>query len=232
MTQAMPNARRCGSRVAHQLAMTGWIAINLVGLCILPIAEARAQGRFHEAIIPVLGITMEKDPTGQVVYLVLSFEKRGDDGGLAVLFKSTPGRFSRMTQTAIEEAIYRTAHALGVSPHSWTVMLSLPYPGVTIYGESCTAMVALSVAVLARGGDIPADRVITGTVTPDGHIGPVGAVPLKLAAANEAHLRQVLVPDEQDGTEADWETPFLMQVSPIGSVAQAYRAFTDLQSIP
>src|SRR5438093_13380585 len=193
MTQAMPNARRCGSRVAHQLAMTGWIAINLVGLCILPIAEARAQGRFHEAIISVLGITMEKDPTGQVVYLVLSFEKRGDDGGLAVLFKSTPGRFSRMTQTAIEEAIYRTAHALGVSPHSWTVMLSLPYPGVTIYAERCTAMVALSVAVLAKGWDIPAHRVITGPVTPDRHIGPVGAVRLDLAAATETAVPRRLL---------------------------------------
>ena len=232
MTQTMINNQRCRSRMVHQLAIAGWCIMILAGLCILPIAEARAQGRFHEAIIPVLGITMEKDPTGQVVYLVLSFEKRGDDGGLAVLFKSTPGRFSRMTQTAIEEAIYRTAHALGVSPHSWTVMLSLPYPGVTIYGESCTAMVALSVAVLARGGDIPADRVITGTVTPDGHIGPVGAVPLKLAAANEAQLRHVLVPDVQDGTEADWETPFLMQVSPVGTVTQAYQAFTDHQSIP
>src|SRR5207249_6748574 len=128
--------------------------------------------------------------------------------GLALLFRRTPGRFSRMTQTAIEEAIYRTAHALGVSPHSWTVMLSLPYPGVTIYGESCTAMVALSVAVLARGGDIPADRVITGTVTPDGHIGPVGAVPLKLAAANEAHLRQVLVPDRSEEHTSELQSRF------------------------
>lgn len=232
MTQTMTNGQGCRSRVVHQLAMAGCCTMILVGLGILPMGEARAQGHSHDALIPVLGTTVEKYPTGQVVYLVLSFEKRRDEGGLAVLFKSTPGRFSQMTQTAVQEAIYRTAHALGVSPHSWTVMLSLPYPGVTIYGGSCAAMVALSVAVLAKGGDIPADRVITGTVTPDGHIGPIGAVPLKLAAANEAHLRQVLVPDEQDETEADWETPFLMQVSPVGTVTQAYQAFTDLQSIP
>jgi len=232
MTHTITNGQGCRSQVGHQLAMAGWITMILVGLCILPIGEARAGGRSRDALVPVLGTTMEKHPTGQVVYLVLSFEKRSDEGGLAVLFKSTPGRFSQLTQTAVEEAIYRTAHALGVSPHSWTVMLSLPYSGVTIYGGSCAAMIALSVAVLARGGDIPADRVITGTVTPDGHIGPVGAVPLKLAAANEVHLRQVLVPDEQDMAESDWETPFLMQVSPVGSVAQAYHVFTDLQSSP
>ncbi|SRR5213594_437724 len=232
MAHTLTHGQGCRSRVVPQLARAGWCAIILVGLGLLPIGEARAQGHSHEALIPVLGTTMEKPSTGQVVYLVLSFEQRGDEGGLAVLFKSTPGRFSPMTQTAVQEAIYRTAHALGVSPHAWTVMLSLPYPGVTIYGGSCAAMVALSVMVLAKGGDIPADRVITGTVTPDGHIGAVGAVPLKLAAANEAHLRQVLVPDEQDETEADWETPFLMQVSPVGSVAQAYQTFTGLQSIP
>lgn len=232
MAHTITNGQGCRSRVEHQLAMAGWCTMILVGLCILPIGEVRAEGRSRDALIPVLGTTMEQHPTGQVVYLVLSFEKRGDEGGLAVLFKGTPGRFSQMTQTAVEEAIYRTAHALGVSPHSWTVMLALPYPGVTIYGGSCAAMIALSVAVLAGGRDIPADRVITGTVTPDGHIGPVGAVPLKVAAANEAHLRQVLVPDEQDETEADWETPFLMQVSPVGSVTQAYQTFTDIQSTP
>jgi predicted S18 family serine protease len=88
-------------------------------------------------------------------------------------------------------------------------------------------MIGLSVVALAKGEFIPPDRVITGTVTPDGHIAPVGAVALKVAAANEAHMRRVVVPDEMDIADGDWVTPFLVQVSPVGSVVEAYQALTD-----
>lgn len=232
MSPATTGIQGCEHRLGlHRRVITGWIAM-LVILFLVQAGESRAQGSFREELIPVLGVTMEESPVGEVAYLVLSFEERTDHGGLAVQFMRSPGRFSRMAQTAVEEAIYRAAHALGLSPDSWTVMLALPYPGLTMYGDSCSAMVALSVAALAKGERIPPDRVITGTVTPDGRIGAVGAVSLKVAAANEAHLHRVLVSDEQDEMESDWETPFLMQISPVGTVVQAYLALTDLRSLP
>lgn len=189
--------------------------------------EARTLPTYREQIIPILGVTMENHPIGTVVYVILSLEERPDHSGLAVQFRSGPGRFSPMAQTAVEQAIYRTARSLGMSTDSWTVRLSVPYEGVTIYGESLSAMVGLSVAALANGEIVSPGRVITGTITPDGHIGPVGSVSLKVAAANEAHINRVLVPDERDVTDGDWQTPFLMQVSPVGSVAQAYKALTE-----
>jgi len=70
-------------------------------------------------------------------------------------------------------------------------------------------------------------RIITGGIAPDGRITRVGGLSLKLAAANRAHIRRVLVPDEMDASEADWQTPFLMHVSPVGSIQQAYLALTD-----
>jgi hypothetical protein len=123
--------RRRGS-----LGRAGWLATLVVGLGLLPVGNVLAGTPLQDALIPVLGTTMDQHPVGQVVYLGLSFENRKDEAGLAVVFKSAPGRFSRMTQTAVEEAIYRAARAMDVSPHSWTVFLSLPYPGVTLYGES------------------------------------------------------------------------------------------------
>ncbi len=170
---------------------------------------------------------MEARPIGTVANLILSFEARADRQGLAVQFRSGPGRFSRLAQTSIQQAILRVARAAGLSPDSWTVLLAVPYEGVTIYGDSLSAMVALSVLALAKGDDIPADRVMTGAVAPDGHITPVGALPLKVAAAGLAHMRRVLVPDELDVTDSDWATPFLVQVTPVGSIGQAYEALTD-----
>ncbi len=204
------------------------VGLLLLAGCILSqTLDVQAQGHIKEQLVPILGVTMEQEPKGTVIYVIMAFEKRVDASGLAVHFKSGPGRFSRMAQTSIEQGIRRSADSMGLSPDSWTVVLSVPYQGLTIYGESLSAMVSLSVMAMAMGDTIGADRVITGTVTPDGHIGPVGAVPLKVIAAKEAHIRRVIVPAEQDPADTDWRTPFLMQVSPVGSVAQAYQALTE-----
>lgn len=213
------------------LSVTGWIALLLMLLSLTVLVDAaRAQDGFRDQLVPILGVTRELNPTGTVAYIVLSFEKRADQGGLAVHYKNGPGRFSQMAQTATEQAIYRTAHSLGLSTDSWTVMLSVPYQGATIYGNSLSAMVALSVVALAKGEVIPRDRVITGTVTPDGLIGPVGGIPLKVAAANQARMRMVLVPEKQETVEGNWEAPSSMQVSRVDSVSQAYQALTAPKS--
>ncbi len=38
---------------------------------------------------------------------------------------------------------------------------------------------------------------------------------------------RVVVPEEMDVADADWDTPFLMHISPVGSVGEAYQALTD-----
>ena len=195
------------------------------------IADAQAFQPSREQLIPILGITLDRH-RGTVAYLILSFEERGDRDGLAVHFMNKPGRFSPMAQTSVEQAIRRVARSLGLSTDSWTVVLSVPYEGWTVYGDSLSAMVGLSVAALAEGKALRADRVITGTITPEGHIGLVGSVALKVSATNGTQLHRVLVPDEQDPTDRDWETPFLMQVSPVGSVLKAYAALTEDDGFP
>lgn len=240
MTGVMVAAVRKAKRSIHRgLAAVGLIGSGglitllalLLNLAPQP-AEARELHGLREQMIPILGVTMEQTPTGMVANLILSFEEREDRRGLAVQFRRGPGHFSRMAQTAVEQAICRAARAAGLSPDSWNVVLSVPYAGVTIYGDSLSAMVALTVIALAKGEFIPPDRVMTGAVAPDGHIVPVGALPLKVVAANEAHMRRVLVPDELDVTDADWQTPFLVQVSPVSSVGQAYEALTDHPLLP
>jgi len=183
----------------------------------------------REQLIPILGVTFGtgEQPTGTVANLILSFDQRDDHGGLALHFKAWPGRFSPMAQTAVKQAIYRTAKAAGLSPDSWTVVLAVPEPGLTVYGESLSAMVGVSVIAMAKGDPIAPGRVLTGTVTPDGHIAPVGSLALKVDAAGQAHMQRVVVPDALDPADGDWSTPFLLQVSPVGSVSQAYQALTD-----
>ena len=206
-----------------------WGAI--VGLTIFVVltaqlTEAYAATERREQLVPILGVKIGLKPTGTVAYLVVSFEERHDQSGLIVYFKDKPGRFSRLAQTSVDQAIRRTARYLDLSTDSWTIELSVPYAGVTLYGESLSAMIALAVAALAQGEFISPDRAITGTITPDGRIGPVGSVPLKIVAAGDAHLRRVLVPEERDPADGDYPLPFLMQITPVDSVRQAYTALT------
>jgi predicted S18 family serine protease len=212
---------RCGIR---SLSMTGCIALllSIVWLTVF-VDTARAQGSPREQYIPVLCVTTGEKPTGTVAYIMVLFAMRDDAGGLDVHFITGPGRFTPETQAATAQAIARTALALGLSTDSWSVGLSVPTPGLTIDGDSLSAMVGLTVGAMAKGGSIPRHRVITGTVTSDGRIGPVGAVALKVTAAHQAGLHMILVPATAHSKS---KTPPRIQVLPVGSVSHAYQALT------
>ena len=137
-----------------------------------------------------------------------------------------------MAETSVQQAIYRAARVAGLSTDSWSVMVSVEQSGVTIYGSSLSAMVSMTVIALAKGHPILPDRVITGTITPDGRIHTVSGVPLKLEAAQHAHYKRVMVPEEISVSDGDWHTPFLMQVSPVSSVEQAYLGLTGFPLSP
>lgn len=184
--------------------------------------------KLRSQLIRILGTTINQDsePVGIVAELLVVLEKRQDHHGIMVTFESSPGRFSSMAQAAVLSAIDRSARAANLNTDSWSVSLTNPLPGVTVYGESLSAMVGLTVVALAKGDFIPPDRVITGTITDDGHIGTVGGIPLKVEAAHQEHLQRVLVPEVPDVADGDFQTPFLMQVSPVSTVSVAYQALT------
>ena len=179
-------------------AVSWWVVDVALALAIIvpmtALPSFADSGRLQQ-LIPVLGLTTGEHAVGTVIYLALSFEERSDRSGLMVHFQNGPGRLSRMAQMSTDQAIRRAASSLGLSTNSWSVTLAVPYAGVTIYGESLSAMVGVSVAAMAMGYSVPSGVVMTGTITSDGGIGPVGGVPLKVVAAGHARMRQVLVLD-------------------------------------
>jgi predicted S18 family serine protease len=180
------------------------------------------------AAIPILGTTMneQSEQVGIVAEIQLEFLQRQDHEGLCIQFLTTPGKFSPYAQQSVKEALERVVEVAGLNPDSWTIRFILPYPGVTLYGESLSAMAALNVIALAKNDPVDEETVLTGTITPDGHVGTVGGVPLKILAAYEQHYRRVLIPEEPDVADGDWETPFMMEVTPVRSIKKAYLALT------
>lgn len=186
-------------------------------------------GGIHRVTVPILGTTRNRhwEQIGVVAEVQIELERRYDHDGIRVQFQNTPGRFSPLAQQAVQEAIRQVVKVSHVDSKSWTVTLTLPYQGLTMYGESLSGMVGLSVLALAKGDPVPRGRVLTGTITSNGHIGVVGGVPLKIVAAYENHLLKVLIPEEIDVADGAWENPFLMEVSPVGTIHKAYHGLTD-----
>jgi len=195
-------------------------------LLVVSLVEGPVYGAPREQFIPILGVTTGQNQVGTVSYVRVVFDERQDLTGLMLQFHEAPGRFSRMAQTSIEQAIKRSARSLGISTDSWTVELSIPYAGMTIYGDSVSAMVGLSIAAMAQGKTVSTGHVLTGTVTPEGDIGPVGSVPLKVQAARAAKLRRVVVSKQTPAAEHAGNLPVSIQISPVQSVPEALNALT------
>ena len=223
----------------RQLRVRGQSRLPVLSLCCgilffftFHIAYAGGPVRYRDGrllTIPILGTTLNEqwEQVGIVADVQVEFIKRDDQTGLDIRFQSTPGRFSLLAQHSVTAAIVRVAKAADLNTNSWTILFTLPYAGVTLYGESLSAMAALSVVALAKEDPLHEDIVLTGTVTPEGDIGTVGGVPLKIVAAHEKHFKRILIPEEHDVADGDWHNPFLMHVSPVKSVERAYLALTD-----
>lgn len=230
IAQAASHGRRSapGAGRVWMAAVCAAIAIALA-----PPMGVRAQAQEVEDLrvqsIPILATTLDGEarPVGVVAELVVTVRDRHDDKGMDVRFQSRPGRFSRMAQVAVLSAILDVARAANLSTDSLTISLTVPYRDVTVYGTSLSAMVGLTVVALAHGDFVKPDRVVTGTITADGHIGPVSGIGLKLQAASVKDLHRVLVPEVYDIADGDWNVPFMLHVSPVDTVRRAYQALTD-----
>ncbi len=216
---------------------TMWIMATLSALLMashVAASEIPPPSRFLHQSIPVLGMTLDKarQPAGIVTYVMIHFYQRQDHDGLKVHFRKIPGRFGPIARKGVATAIDRVAKSANLRDDSWTVVLTFPYSGLTLYGDSLSAMVALSVLALAKKEAIVYGRTLTGRITEDGHIGKVAGIPYKISAAYSERLDRVLIPDEQHPGDGEWRTPFLMHVSHVGTLEAAYQGLTGHSLFP
>ena len=161
--------------------------------------------RIPHLSIPILGTSVNENyrPIGLVSQIIIDLYERRDHAGLRVQFHTEPGQFSLKARKAIQQAITRSLKAANLPKDSYTILLKFPYTGLTVYGESLSAMVGLSVVAMAKGDHLLEGRSLTGTITEKGNIGAVGGLQLKILAAYHNHFQRVLIPGEYDVREAD-----------------------------
>jgi hypothetical protein len=104
-----------------------------------------------------------------------------------------------------------------------------------IDGPSAGALMTVGLLSLMRGDKIKPGITMTGTVNPDGTIGPVGGIPYKVDGAKQAKAKTMLIPLGQRNSKDDsGELVDVVEigrrkdvtVKEVGDVYQAYKAFT------
>ncbi len=104
-----------------------------------------------------------------------------------------------------------------------------------IDGPSAGALMTVGLLSLMRGDKIKPGITMTGTINPDGTVGPVGGIPYKVAGAKKAKAKRMLIPLGQRNT-ADDSGDLVdvveigqqrgVKVREVGDIYQAYKAFT------
>jgi hypothetical protein len=132
-------------------------------------------------------------------------------------------------------AVAATQAALvsGVDPRLQELKYSLRD---TIDGPSAGALLSVGSLAALRGLKLSGSTTMTGTVLPDGSVGPVGGIAEKLQAAAAAGFTRVLVPagmrfvsDPRTDKRIDLSRgrAFGVKVTPVASVPQAYSLMTS-----
>ncbi len=105
-----------------------------------------------------------------------------------------------------------------------------------IDGPSAGALMTVGALALLRGDKVKKDVTMTGSINPDGTIGPVGGISLKVDGAVAAKKKTMLIPDGQRNSEdpntgetidviADGRDKGI-DVREVSDIYQAYKAFT------
>ena len=118
MNQAYPkdddrtlhNSNSRGLRRNGYLALL--VALVLISTLAAQVSWGQAESARREQLIPILATTGGEHAIGTVVSVVVTFEERPNQSGLQVIFHTTPGRFSRLAQTAIQDAVVYAARSL------------------------------------------------------------------------------------------------------------------------
>lgn len=158
-----------------------------------------------------------------------------ESGELAVAFtRSEVGEAGPMWESSGWTAVVVASLLLGADPRGYRFGIE---PGGEIDdGPSAGALTTVAVLAALLGDDIRGDAAMTGTINPDGTIGPVGGIPNKVQMAAEDGKTLVLVPASQR-VEADFVTgepvdvielgeSLGVEVRPVTTIYEAYEVLT------
>ena len=142
------------------------------------------------------------------------------------------GQLGEVMQESAQAALsYARAHAteLGIE-HNWftthDLHLHVPSGAVPKDGPSAGITMATAIVSLATGRPVSEDVAMTGEITITGQVLPIGGLREKLLAAQQAEIKRVIVPreNEPDLEELPEETRQALTLVPVDSIGEVIEA--------
>ncbi|MCD6288982.1 MAG: hypothetical protein J7M34_00660 [Anaerolineae bacterium] len=156
-------------------AVGGERTVHVTALAYRKTSEGRAAGSAHTITVRI---------------------RRKQDPGLRVgIFNSEVEGTGPMWRASAWSAVTLSSLLLGVNPEHFE--FSYDAGGGRIDGPSAGGLTTVATLAALLGDSVRDDAAMTGTINPDGTIGPVGGIPHKLEGAAKAGKKLVLIPSGQ-----------------------------------
>ena len=228
----------------HSYTFTGGntlrIALSIVGLICFALASVVDAAEQHFFIsIPTLTVSTEDGSlVGTTGIWAIQIDRLSEPIGLVVQFNEGSRAFGPFKGRALEPdskeaartAVLAACRILAEDPRTWRVTFKEISTAYLIGGPSAGGAIAVALVAAIRGVALQPGVVMTGAITSDGRIIPVGALPTKIRAAAAAGLSTVLIPAGQARTR-EWDLWVLAEtlgvtVIEVATLNDAYERMT------
>ncbi len=189
------------------------------------------DGSKGSSTFPVLYFINTNPPSGGASEVFLEIEPTST-GKLDIKFGgSGPGSTGPWWEASAWMSAANVSFLLGDPMQSYEIELTADVDG-QIDGPSAGGVTTAAILAALRGDTIRSDVAMTGTINPDGTIGPVGGIEQKLEGAKEENKSIVLIPYEQQNQAITNQAKRLnLELQEVADIYEAYEALTD-QSLP
>jgi Lon protease (S16) C-terminal proteolytic domain len=203
--------------------------ISAIILCTQAFPVWSADSR-RFATVPALGV-LAGGQTGIVHYIVLQIDKGPRREGPTVQFNEINlgggSIVSEDWKEGVKQAVAAATKAVGEDGREWVITIKNRSYSKLTEGMSASSAVSVGIVAAWRGDDVKSDVVLTGKITPDGQIEPVGALLIKVEAAARAQFKTILVPRGQlgtaDGDLSQLATKWNIKVIEVATLEEAYQ---------
>ncbi len=197
------------------------------GSLLTTVELARAESMVE---VPMLA-AIQTNNLGVFEVLLLRWDHRPSPSPMELQWQ---GGNIRPGQTNLSSMVLAFQYALDHTPridHAGTVSaIGIAYASTGTDGPSAGAVMTVGFAALLKGDHIRRGIALTGTMTKDGTIGPVGGIPDKIRAAAREGYRTILIPEGQQD-DPRWNINRLawdlnVEVKEVATVEEAYHLMT------
>lgn len=200
----------------------------------LSLGTANSVSAAHVVEVPVLSaVTFNNKGAFQV--MVMSWDQQAAPDPVEAKWGNNRVRVKGTALDALGRAFfYAVRQSDSLHPTGTITIYAASYAPTSSDGPSAGAAMAIGFLAVLRGDPIQRGIALTGTLQPEGRIGPVGSIPDKVRAAAREGYRTILIPQDQlNGQFSDpkWNLNGLamelgLTIKEVSTIHEAYELMT------